>query len=441
MYYLFEFKRAWNGMQNIPQYLDVLVVGNEPGGLWFLREFARLKKHTAAKLGWLKVNEPIPEIPLSVSISNHYKIPTGPHYSVEVATKSRLFQWSPEKVFDRFNSLERSLGEKTTDPTPAELRSIKEAVLRNPELITLSQALWKRLGRCREIPEAQMVWAALKALQLSDWSPDTILSEISNVTTYGMDEGDCWKSVEEIPHPDSTEKGKMFKLTLSSGRILFSKLVILNLTVRQLRQFVMSSKLSEWAPFPDDLLSRYSHYPLTLKFDRYHLPQNIQPLTLLLEQDVLPEPDLEMWPMSLNSKDNSQSVTLWVTDRTDFSFEVFTEKLKKALARFQYHFPTALEHTVSQSISLGIDNCYSEEQRLNVIKAIENSRQELYSISLLNVRTRKKGIYSLVPALRCTLPYPLGPLRGAEEILQELFNRKDRENSPTRDTLKPLTSP
>lgn len=441
MYYLFEFKRAWSGMQNLPLYFDVLVLGNEPGGLWFLREFERLKNHTAAKLGWLKIDAPILEIPLPISISSHYRINTGTTYSAEIVTKSRLLQWSPEKVFDRFKSLERSLGEKTTDPTLAELRSIKEAVLRNPELITLSQALWKRLGRCREIPEPQMVWAALKALQLTDWTPEALISEISNLTTYLMREGDFLKSVEETDHPEPNQKGKIFKLSLESGKVLFSKLIILNFTAVQLRQFVTNSVVGEWALCPDDLLSRFSNYPLTLKFGHYHLPKNIQPLTLLLEQDVLPEPDLEMWPMSLSSNDLNQSVTLWVTDRTDFSFEVFTEKVKKALARFQYHFPTALNHTVSQSIPLGVDICYSEEQRVRVIKAIENSRQELYSISLLNVRTRKKGIYSLLPALQCTLPYPLGTLRGAEEILKELFSRKDRETNQTLDNLKTLTSP
>ena len=54
-------------MQNIPQTLDLLILGNEPAGLWLLREYeklfpihAQLKKQqrTQPSLGWLKINGP-----------------------------------------------------------------------------------------------------------------------------------------------------------------------------------------------------------------------------------------------------------------------------------------------------------------------------------------------------------------------------------------------
>lgn len=427
-------------MQNIPPELDLLVVGNEPAGLWLLREYHKLAP-SEAKVGWLKIDEPIPAIPLTSSIAQSFNIETDPTYSAEIVTQSNLFRWSREKVSGRFKRLEKMMNPSVQGPSLKEREALREAIAREPELLTLAQAIWKRFGRCRRVTPEATVWAALQALEIGDWRPDTLAQNISGLHVMLLNDTNTLNSIEEVPHPKPEIRGKIFSLTLASGEKFFAKSIALNLNLRQLKQHVLAPTLQDWAPTSDDILSPFSHYPITLKLENYRLPYNVQRLNLLLDQAILPEPDREIWPMDQNWQNHLQTITLWATERTDFSFESMRDSLGKALSRLQRLFPDAMKQITHQSVPLGVDSCYSDPQRAEVIRSIEKSRLELYSLSLLHVRTRKKGLYSLLPALHCTLPYPLGTLTGAREILTELLSRKNLKNHAIKTLVHPPTSP
>lgn len=417
-------------MQKTPPKFDLLVLGNEPAGLWLLREFTQLYPHslteqklpiTTPELGWLRLNKKIPSVLMSKPIAHHFGIEPHDFFSVEIASRDRLFRWSPEKVLSFFSDLPDSLTERflqsLAGPSGKERKAISLALIRQPDLLTYAQSLWKQIGRSRKVTPEMTIWAALQSLELFHFNPEGLVSSLSHLQTYSLSEQQEWVSIEQTPE-------KLFKITLSSGPCLFTKSLVLNLTVNELLNLSAKNPLLDWSQISKNILSRYFHYPLTLELENYRLPHNIQPVTIILDEEVLPEPDTEMWPLTLSSHLTGQAVTIWVTHRANFSYEGLTEALGKALGRFQHHFPEALKNLKHISIPLGVESCHGDEQRQSIIKQIEIDAKELYGVSLLHVQTRKKGLYSLLPALRCDLPYPLGTLQGAQEILKECFNKK-----------------
>jgi len=441
-------------MQNIPFEFDLLVIGDEPAGLWLLREYsdlysvqasikAQMKKQ--ASLGWLRFDEPLAPSVIPLYTARYFNIQTSTTFSAEIVSNRSLFRWGPEKVFSHFSSLPKELLERfqqsMAPPNSKEREKIRLALKHQPELLTFSQALWKQIGRCRQMTPESMIWAALQALELAEWDPESLIPSIPGLQTINLNDTQWLTALEEVKHPDPNIKGKIFKLTLSSGTTLHAKSLVLNCDLRHIKKLNIESTLQSWAPIPASISSRFCHYPINLEFNHFKLPMSVQPITIFLDQEVLPEPDTEMWPMSFKTLGNRKSLTLWATDRTEFSYEGLSESLQKAMGRLHHLFPEALRQVVHQSIPLGLESCYSETHRANAIEAIENSRQELYGLSLLHVRSRKRRFYSLLPALRCTLPYPLGTLLGAQEILRELFSRKTMQNYRPQTGVNLSTSP
>lgn len=438
-------------MQKLHEPLDLLVVGNEPAGLWLLSEFSKLYPEEASlkkwekkqpTLGWLKTQEPVPTFPMLKSIAKGFGVQPGNCFSAEIVSSRSVFRWDSNQILNRFPKLKelfQDRGLNTSDPTTFPLlassplgsplrgdvkKSIDDALNLYPEMLVFSQALWKQLGRSREITPQMMLWAALQAIELFSCSSEHLLQTITPLEILTPNESEKWVSTEEIPSPTPNSKGKVFKLTFTSGAYLLTKSLVLNLSIRAIKSLPTENNIASWIPLPEDILSRFSHYPLRLEFEHFRLPRNVQPLTIFLDENVLPEPDLEMWPMTQIQKDSVQQITLWTTDRTEFSLEGINERFSHSLNRFHRHFPTALSRLKHQSVSLGMETCFNDEQRIAAIRDIEGSATELYSVSLLHVRTRHKGLFSLLPALRCDLPYPLGPLSGAREILKDLFSSK-----------------
>ncbi len=440
-------------MQKIPQELDLLVIGNEPAGLWLLREYERLFPSFATqkkwerkipRMGWLKIDKPSQTIAVGKPVSHFFSLSADSWFSAEMASSKRLFKWSPENVFNVFSSLPQDLklrlSQNPSPPNSKERKLIQAALTQQPELLTYAQAIWKLMGRCRKITPEMKVWAALQSMELSRWNPENLVGSVSTLTTWPLViQGSKIKS-ERVKSLEPSSKSKVFQYTLPSGESITAKNVVLNLTVKELLAFA-DEPLLEDSNIDRSILSRWSYYPLELQFQHFRLPRNVQPLTLFLDEEVLPEPDREIWPMTSSFNEDRQKVILWTTERAEFSLESLTDSFKQALKRFYFHFPEALEDLHSQSTSLGVDTCFSEEQRSSMIDTLEESAQELYELSLIHPKTRQRGLYSLLPALRCTLPYPLGTLTAASELLKELFNKKTLQQDTSSLTSNTVSSP
>jgi hypothetical protein len=439
-------------MQNIPLQFDLLVLGNEPAGLWLIREFEKIyPKERAIKqtgkenaaLGWINIGHPTEDFPLAKSTAAQFGIETHNLFSVEMASANHLFKWAPEKLFSSYAKIPRSMEQQiyeSTLPPDSKMRQTLQAALKyHPELLTYAQALWKQIGRSRKATPEMMVWGALQAVEIFQWDPQSLIASCKNLHTFHLSKTDRVISIEQIPNPEN--KGTLYKIAISNGLSLITKTIVINSNVKQLRQTLRDNEFISWLAIPEDLLSPFSHFPIRLEFDGYHLPKNIKPLTFFMDEEILPEPDLEIWPMTLSKGNSHPGVILWATDRAEFSYEGICKSFGKALNRFQNHFPEALKALKTLSVSLGLESCYSDQDRAQAINEIESSGIELYDLSLLHVRTRKRGIYSLLPALRCNLPYPLGTLSGAREILNELFSRKTLQNYSPKGEQNALSSP
>lgn len=439
-------------MQNIPLQFDLVVLGNEPAGLWLIREFEKIyPKETSLKqlersradLGWIKIDHPIPNLSLAKPTAFHFGIENQNLFSFEMASANQLFKWTPEKLFSSYAKLPRSLEKRIYDstlpPNSKERQTLQEALKYHPELLTYAQAVWKQIGRSRKVTPEMMLWGALQSLQIFQWDPQTLISQCKNLHTFKLSKTDYVASLEQIPNPSA--KGNLHKIGLSTGQSIITKTLVINTTLKQLRQIQRSETLVSWLSIPDNILSKFCHYPIRIEFEDYTLPRSIKPVTFFLDEEILPEPDLEIWPMTLMKQESHPLVTLWATDRTEFSYEGICKSFGKAINRFHKHFPDALKKLKTLSVPIGLESCYSDADRGAAIREIESSGTELYDLSLLHVRTRKKGLYSLLPALRCTLPYPLGTLSGAQEILNELFSRKTLQNYSPKGEQNALSSP
>lgn len=441
-------------MQNIPpQTLDLLILGNEPAGLWLLREYeklfpihAQLKKQqrTQPSLGWLKINGPIPPVLTNKPTASFFDLPTDHYFSPEMASTKNLFKWSTQNVRKTFPGLlelfERSPTNELFNPSTNTLNKIRWEIAKNPRLLTYSQTLWKILGRCRQVSPENMVWAALQSTEITSWDYQSLPTSNRHLETWSFNLGEGPVSLTELPSVDPKDKQKIFKITLPSGQSLSTRNLILNLSVGEFIKLGVPELLALLG-IEKSIFSPVAQYPLILEFKDFCLPRNVSPLTFFLDEEVLPEPDREVWPMIINSNTPFQKISLWVTERKDFSLESVSEKLKGALSRLYSHFPEALENLESQSVPLGLETCYSDSQRAETLMALEQSSKELYSVSLLHPKTRKKGISPLLPALRCNLPYPVGPLLGAQELLSDLFDKKTLKNSSPKALSAGATSP
>lgn len=431
-------------MQNIPQPLDLLVIGNEPAGLWLLREFEKIyptrnlsKRNskqpirTTPQLGWLKTETELSPFFLSRPIAEAFNISATSFVSPEIALPKSRLKWSLDRIIQDFPAISaqlvQNLAKNLASLKAEDCRTIQKALALHPELLTYAQALWKQLGRCRQMTPENMIWAALCSTELSYETALDLVEPILSLQTWEIPLRARALIIEEVKGQEAGSKTKHFQCTLPTGEKILTQNLVFNLPLKQL--FGLSNPSWRETLFSDlDLLSPLSHYPIFLEFSQFRLPQNISPLTLFLDQDVLPEPDREIWPMINSGDSQAQKITLWITNRTQFSLESISEHFKFALKRFQAQFPEALKKLINQSVPLGLESCYCEEHRKNLIEMLESSSRELYSHSLLQVKTRKVGVYSLLPALRCFLPYPLGPLTGAREILNDLFDKKTLQN-------------
>jgi hypothetical protein len=424
-------------MQNIPLEFDLLVLGNEPAGLWLLREFTRLFPEDAAlkqkptgspKVGWLRLESTTQTLPLSAAIAHHYRIAPQPVFSAEIASPRERFRWSPAEVISRFPTLPPDLVSRFKAsleiPSREERKRLQTTLSQFPEILSYAQSLWKQVGKSRTMTPENLVWAALQCLELFMWPVESLVSEIPGLSIFPIEAKSPLTSIEELPKSATAGASPLYQVSFSSGESFLSRALVINSTVSELQTLSLKEPSLSWLSPDPQVLSPIAIYPQVLRFRGFSLPKNIQPLTLLVEKSPFPEPDLEMIPMTLESQPEGQTVTLWCTDRTDFSYEALSEKLAKAMGRFYQHFPEALEHLTTQSLSPGMATCDSAETRGEILRQIEMSRQGLYDLSLLHVRTRKKRIYNLLSALRCSLPYPLGPLTGAQEILAELFHQR-----------------
>ena len=417
---------------------DCIVLGNEPAGLWLLKEFSHRAKSNpksklaksivgSIKLAWLQVGPPIAPIAVPTPVARAYRIgdpsTLQTEFSAEFVTPKRVFTWDADHItryVPEISSDFSSLFLKSLNfPSHRESSSLRAALTAHPELLDVGKALWKKVGRGVDLTGEMLLWNALLCHRFVLWDAQHPLKNENNIEVSAL------SGTEEISNVSPNSDGRI-SIEFKSGLKFRAKTLILNSSVRILSRLCRSTpQLLEWSHSPQETLSGSVHYPLRMSLAPEVLPLSLSPLTFALKSDLLPEPDSEIWQLDFirnTSIENSQ-VKLWVTDRYDFSLESLLEKFRIGLSHFYKVFPKAIKEISHYSFPLNMDTCYSESQRNHHLVELESEGIESYRLTRGMVSSEQRSLFTLMPYLNCSYPYPLGTLMAAESLLRELFGK------------------
>jgi hypothetical protein len=411
--------------------LDFAVIGDEPAGLWFLgriyeiatapRPPETLKAPPLSGLGWISLEENVPPVCFPATFASSFGIPLPSSWSAEIITNRRALVWNSSEIYDAFPGLpqvdfnEDPLG-ALLHPKRGTCRAIRRAIIRNPELLSFASGLLKYLGRSEPLQPEAAVLSALYCTELAWWQATVQVPP--SATRFRI-----------RPWENPLEDIKV----LSSGAIalhfrghdpIASRRWILNTSVHTLKRLCRHSQ--RWLRLfqVGSEFSGRSLYPLRLKVDPLGISAAKRKLTLLFDTEEIPDIDAEVWPITLTVESHQKEIVLWTSAPAQTSLEAVLEQFRQGMGRLNRLFPFLRQTLRSLEPSLSLDTCATSEVRQEVLRALEDQSVELYGLAGVSTETRQRAISSLLPYLNCHLPYPLGTLWAASQLLTKLVGRK-----------------
>jgi len=341
---------------------DLVILGNEPAGLWLAEQYAKLS--SGASVAWIPLQEQSSPLPLLTSIANRFSI----------------LDSAPEDFIEFISSA----GTHSTEP-----RFFQE----NPRREVLLQCLWKSLSRTQSITAEPFLQDQALPLTYAYWDPSRSLSR--QVTHYSVPQGG--QSVE------SAEINSDKSLTL----------VFKHLGAIRSQKWIINCSLSDWKTLTQALSSELELFnpemklfnpswtvPVEATVSEQHLNQSLKPLSVLIESEHLPHPLYEAWTLEAGKvQAGKRKLRLWIDLPPDHSLSDLNKWSEKAWVALMRLFP----FLKGQSFEL------TENQSLS---------RERYRSSLLSPYTRHPFLFCLGPYVNCQLPYPEGPLESAQKLLR-----------------------
>lgn len=405
---------------------EYVVVGNEPAGLWLLSALEKAHRQFGEqpKAAWICLgNEPAP-VALPSKLGKAFDVDGVDHWSVELLTPERSIEWNAKTLASMFPELPaidtaREVLDSLTSPSVPEMTAVRNAIAKKPELIGFAQGVWKSVGRTQQqLPEAAVHYSRFLT-ELQWWSPEKSLST----------------SVERVlldPRENAMEAFKPRKADGASIRFrnfgeVTSRRWIWNLDMRTL--MTLASKCPElvtllnlqWAPARLSAL-----YPLQLTVAPEAIPAPVPPISLLYDSELIPDPQTEIWPLTLRSVGESKQLTVWANAPGLVSTDAVLDRFRVGVRRVNQLFPFLAERLRQYSVPLTIDTCFDEAQRRAVADRLQDSSFELYEQTSFYTETRSPALMLLVPYLGCNLPYPIGTLSAARRIVSSLFAKRKK---------------
>jgi hypothetical protein len=414
-----------------------VVVGNEPAGLWLLAQMekAYLERGEEPRLGWISLGVDPAPVAIASSLGAGFGIAPGAAWSAEIVTPRQALPWTREKVAATFPMLPpldstRDPIESLTHPTSIELTAIRAAIAKNPELIGHAQGLWKALGRTQLMLPETVVHYSRFLTQLQWWSPERDLSpQIARITLDPTQ-----NTLETFAFRRNGGFAMNFRQygEVSSTRWIFNSdlRTLMHLVGRQ-RQFVSMLNLNT------DPSTLQALYPLRLQVEADAIPSPVSPLTLYFDTELIPDPQTEIWPLTLRSQAPLRELTVWASAPGMVSLEAVLEALGGGLQRVQKLFPFLSQKLVQLSVPLGMETCFEVEQRRAVADQLCLDSQEQYRATGFYTATRNAALSLLLPYMGCHLPYPIGGLVTARKLLAEIVPKKKKTPTPTASVQAP----
>lgn len=417
--------------QRLPRF-GAVVIGDEPAGLWLLAHLAGERPLGDAPLLWISFLEPGPVV-VPFFWGPRWGLTVEGPWSAELRTPRRAFRWTERAVRERFPSLpstvELKRPEERTDlgSTPAEKevsRAVRELLDASPDFTLVSRLVARAAFRARRPgPEVAGV-AALLWTELAWWRPAAAVPESVQRWTFGN-------------FPTATahvRSGDLHRLRFSNGAELESSLCVLNADERLLDRFFrgvggLDAVLGYAAP-----RASIATVPVDVGVAERVLPRALSPLVVLADTEVFPDEDREVWTMSVNADMRCLRVDVATSPLvTDGSVG---DAARLVLSRLRNVFPDFDRSVRSMSPTLSAEMCDEPEARRARIDDFECRLQGRYAAASFRREGTMTGIEPLLPSFRCDLPYPLGTLLAARDVLEKVSERRPRRRT-TASTLPP----
>jgi len=423
------------------QEYELVVVGDEPAGLWLLRRYSEaMAEHGGpGAMGWLSLESDHRPHSIPSLLGSAFDLQMSESWNLEIVSPQRNLIWHPENIRKMFPSLPEpvvpvSAMEKKTGPEELLtwdkpwLTEVRKALQRHPELYSLSQAVWKWMGRSLPtVSEAQFL-NAYRFADFAYWDPSNMVpKDVSRVSlSLGL------HPIEECT-PNKT--GGMTISFRGFGPIS-AKRWIWNLPWNQLtalcRHSPQALKLQNLST--GQACADQSLYGLRITASAEACPAPMRPVTVYLDDWHIPDPQSEMWPVQLFSFGQTKELCIWSSACTDTALEATQSSFVEATKRLYRLLPFL--PTMARNFSVGLDSsCSFEEQtRAAWIENLHANRIELYQQTLSGVGARHWAFHLLVPAVDCHLPYPFGTLLAARKLVREFVPKKKRPTANASPT-------
>lgn len=401
---------------------DCLVLGDEPAGLWLLREIGAVMAATGgnSSLGWVQLMQTNRRVPVPVSLASDYRLAISEPWHLEIVTPHATFAWSESEILSRFP---RTTLPKPSGPSPkAFLRSgaVKAAgdsLRQHPELLGLSHGLWKLVGRTSRVQSETVVLNALHCRSLAWWDPMAELPE--TVTRVPVPQGGA--GIVSI----SFSRRGLVSLELADQTTLLARHLVLNASSQATRAMLPRlGALAECLGTREESEPLEALYPFRLTCDAGVIPDCVPAVCALFDEDTLPDPMREIHGLEVAKVGQGRQLTVWESWPRGLSLEGLCDRFRSSLGTLHRLFPFLRDRATGYFPPLGIDSCYGEESRAKMIAELEAQSVRQYGYALITSTTRRRQVSHLPPSLHCYLPYPFGPLWGARETLSAIVGKK-----------------
>ncbi len=396
---------------------DCVVVGDEVAALWLLRQFselARNEKSPEIRLGWVRLHTKTRPLAIPHALREKLGLDPKPPFSAEIRTPKRDIVWSPEHVRQKYGFTPPRWGQLST----SEESQIRYCFQKFPEVFEVGSVLWSRLGRSGTLSPERLVEAAFRLTELSWVSLDEVAPPQTTVFHYLPSES----PLKKITKLRSGE----YSFEFAAGQPLVSRTWILAPSYLEIQQWKAGGfDLNEFLGIN---ISTPSHgffgFGMTLEKDA--LSERQKDMCLWADADEIPDSETEVWSFDISHDEKTDEISVYAEAPLLFPFDLdmALTQMRESVKRFTRLVPWLPEKVRSFEFPMSLDSCSRDESRAELEPRLWHNVTARYQMATLETRTRHNGLYLLPTSFHAELPYPMGTLRGAQEILIDRFGRR-----------------
>lgn len=400
--------------------VDLLVVGNHPGGAWLLSELPDVFS-PSFRLGWLKENRPSTPLYVPPAAVQAFKLKNVRPVTSEILWPNDGLLWTPEEVARRFPKLSVSalLNSGVISFTANQWNrgaletnardQITQVAKLHPELLGFADAFWKLFGRSASVHWETRLWNLFSCFDLGEWDPASQVPE----TTEIYETARLTSDIEAIRQ---TADG-LWEVRIAGRGTLHAKYLVLSMGLSEKKSLEKAFQISR--PPWEEVSRRAAEmglFPFEVELEKKAVPTPMRGLTFLLDSADIPEPQTEIWPIERREKEHTTALRFAISGAKEICLDQLSQKFKQATLRLNRLLPFAARHVKKYSPGLEWDECAGDDKRAEVLDRLSQDFSERYAFSLMEPRTRWKTLFFVGPYFFTQWPYPFGELRGAQVI-------------------------